>query len=376
MTTATSTLCAPPKSPATSAPKVTSSGQRDQAKNDGTQEETPRSQLAGVANPQDSDHSATVPEATKAKSEGDVTALFVSNPKVKKVEPGTSDQERRATTKTSPASDDKAETSSETTPAAPAPEVAPSAATAVAAPDTISGARNPSTTSAHSGPGASRASRPSAASLALSKKRRASGAAVHSGVLTFLAYGTCAVLVVGTFVVFLILFKHSALENFDSSTPRVEQYCHTKDCEQHAQLILSKVNMSVDPCEDLNAFACSDWEPQGDSYANYGAALDSEAFHDWFTNFKHSLGEGSAHLHAGARALAMFGACLWHRTTTEEAERGKRLLREVMSKMRIPWPDEPSANVDPLGVLIDLSYRQLLKLLELQRGGFDDVKEA
>ncbi|KAH8021478.1 hypothetical protein HPB51_015874 [Rhipicephalus microplus] len=115
--------------------------------------------------------------------------------------------------------------------------------------------------------------------------------------------------------------------------------------------------MNVDPCEDLNAFACSHWEPEGVSYANYGAALDSEALHDWFTYFKRSLGEGSALLQAGTTALAMYGACLWHRTTAEEAERSKRLLRELMSKMRISWPDDPSTNVDPLGVLIDLSYK-------------------
>ncbi|KAL1435905.1 hypothetical protein MTO96_010675 [Rhipicephalus appendiculatus] len=328
--------CAPPKYPATSTPSVTGSSQRDQSKNDGAQEETPGSTACGRRQPARSfSHRAT-------GAQGEVKG--------------------RPATKTLPASVPKVVPTSETTPAAPVPEAAPSAATAAAAPDTISGTRNASMTSTHSGPGTSRASRPSAASLALPKRRQARGAAVHSSVLAFLAYGACAVLVVGTFVVVLILYKHSARENFDITTPKVEQYCHTKDCEQHAQLILSKVDMNVDPCEDFNAFACLHWEPQGDSYANYGAALDSEAFHDWFTNFKRSLGEGSAHLQAGARALAMFGACLWHRTTAEEAERGKRLLREVMSKMRIPWPDEPSGNVDPLGVLIDLSYRQVLRV--------------
>ncbi|XP_050026214.1 endothelin-converting enzyme 1-like [Dermacentor andersoni] len=211
-----------------------------------------------------------------------------------------------------------------------------------------------------------RASRPSAASVAVPKRRRTSG---HTGdcVLRFLSNGACTVCVIGAVLVLLfILLRHTAHEYIQSTTAKVEEYCHTKDCEQHAQLILSMVNMNEDPCEDLNAFACSYWEPQADSY-NYGAALDSQAIHDWFANFKKSLDEGSAHLMAGTKALDMFRACLRHRITAEEAERGKRMLREFMSKLRIPWPDEPSSDVDPLGVLIDLSFRwQLGMWFELQ----------
>ncbi|KAK8759722.1 hypothetical protein V5799_002650 [Amblyomma americanum] len=112
------------------------------------------------------------------------------------------------------------------------------------------------------------------------------------------------------------------------------------------------VNPKADPCEDLNAFACSRWRPVGGSYDNYGAALDSLAFHDWFDGFYSSLVEGSDHLFAGAKPLAMFEACV--QNSTGGSEEGKRMLRGFMSKLRIPWPDEPSADVDPLGVLIDL----------------------
>ncbi|KAL3204555.1 hypothetical protein MRX96_011557 [Rhipicephalus microplus] len=187
---------------------------------------------------------------------------------------------------------------------------APCAATAAAAPDATSGTCNASTTSTHSGQGTSRASRPSAASVALSKKLQVSGAAVHSSVLEFLFCDAFAVLVVGTFIMFIILYKYSTLEGFDGTMLEVEQYC---------------------PHE---------------ATPNYGAALDSEALHDWFTYFKRSLGEGSAHLQAGTRARSPCTVLVCGiAPPPRKPERRKRLLRELMSKMRIPWPDDPSANV-------------------------------
>ncbi|KAH6927797.1 hypothetical protein HPB50_008631 [Hyalomma asiaticum] len=318
--------CVPPKSPDRLTPKVTSSGQRDQTRSDGTQEDILRAQPAAVANPRESHHSAMQPPSTTPNFE--------------------------AVAKTQLASVDKGAPTTETPPVAPVLEAVPSATTVAAAPGATFRPQNASTTSTHSGPGTSRASRHSATSTAVYKKRRASSASSKRSVLMLLAHGAWVVLVIGTLIVVLfILLTHSAQEPVEGNAPKVEQYCHTKDCEQHAQLILSKVNMNVDPCEDLNAFACSHWEPQGESYDNYGGALDSEAFHSWFANFRRSLGEGSAHLQAGARALTMFGSCLWHRTNANESEHGKRVLREFMTKLRIPWPDEPSADVDPLGPL-------------------------
>ncbi|KAH7937809.1 hypothetical protein HPB49_016216 [Dermacentor silvarum] len=361
--------CASPVSPVRSPAKrhVTSSGQRDQAKKDETQEETLRPQPAAAASPQEPYHSAALSPATSTKLGGNdtVPVISVAERIVSKTKP-----DSQLAAKTSPVLVGEVAPTSGTPPVAPLPEAVPSADTTAAAPDTACGTRKPcekaSTTSTHSGPGTSRASRPSAASVG-SKRHRTSGG-TNDCVLTFLSYGACAVFVVGTLLVVLfLLFSHSAREYIQSSTAKVEQYCNTKDCELHAQLILSKVNMNEDPCEDLNAFACSYWEPQADSYDYYGAALDAQAIHDWFTLFKQSLVEGRAHLMAGTKALAMLAACLWRRTTTEDAELAKRKLREFMTELRIPWPDEPRADVDPLGVLIDLSFRWQLGLwFELQ----------
>ncbi|XP_065282411.1 endothelin-converting enzyme 1-like isoform X3 [Dermacentor albipictus] len=357
-------------SPTQSLPKlqVTSSGQPNQANKEETQEETLKLQPAASASAQELHHSAPQSPATWTKLKGNDTVPVV--PAAECVVSETKPDNQLAAAKTSPVSVDKVAPTRGTPPVAPLPEAVPSAATTVAAPNNACGTRKPcekaSLTSTHSGPGTSRASRPSAASLAVPKRRRTSG---HTGdcVLMFLSNGACVVCVIGAVLVLLfILLRHTAHEYIQSTNANVEEYCHTKDCEQHAQLILSKVNMNEDPCEDLNAFACSYWEPQADSY-NYGAALDAQAIHDWFANFKKSLDEGSAHLMAGTKALDTFRACMRHRITAEEAERGKRTLREFMSKLRIPWPDEPSADVDPLGVLIDLSFRwQLGMWFELQ----------
>ncbi|XP_077486401.1 endothelin-converting enzyme 2-like [Amblyomma americanum] len=212
-----------------------------------------------------------------------------------------------------------------------------------------------SSTTISSGHRQSRVSGTSAGSLAIPRKRSAS----DGFPIVLLSACFCILLVVVILVVVLLIVVLRLWPHPEQNATE-EQYCQTQDCRQHAQLITAMVNPKADPCEDLNAFACSRWRPVGGSYDNYGAALDSLAFHDWFDGFYSSLVEGSNHLFAGAKPLAMFEACV--QNSTNGSEEGKRMLRGFMSKLRIPWPDEPSADVDPLGVLIDLSYRWHLGL--------------
>ncbi|KAH9381884.1 hypothetical protein HPB48_015396 [Haemaphysalis longicornis] len=132
-----------------------------------------------------------------------------------------------------------------------------------------------------------------------------------------------------------------------------------QECLRHAQLISTSLNDSVDPCEDFNAFVCSRLKPpcQCCEDSSYGSALATRALHGWFSDFREFLDAGKDHLRAGAKALAMFDACMAP-TDKEDAEAGKLMLRDVMTKLRIPWPDEPEPGVDPLGVLVMLTYRR------------------
>ncbi|XP_077541073.1 uncharacterized protein LOC144153296 [Haemaphysalis longicornis] len=169
---------------------------------------------------------------------------------------------------------------------------------------------------------------------------------------------SCVLLLSAGVVIVLVVWLAIKGQKPDINVGTGERYCHTQDCTRHAQLISTSLNESVDPCEDFNAFACSALEPchrcEGSSY---GSALAARALHDWFSDFRETLESGKGHLRAGAKALAMFDACMAP-TGKDDAHVGKQMLRDLMAKLRIPWPDEPDPGVDPLRVLVKLSYRR------------------
>ncbi|OWK63769.1 Phosphate-regulating neutral endopeptidase, partial [Lonchura striata] len=52
-----------------------------------------------------------------------------------------------------------------------------------------------------------------------------------------------------------------------------QQYCLTAECIEAAAGILSKINQSVDPCENFYRFACDGWiynNPIPEDMSNYG----------------------------------------------------------------------------------------------------------
>ncbi|EMP25656.1 Phosphate-regulating neutral endopeptidase [Chelonia mydas] len=52
-----------------------------------------------------------------------------------------------------------------------------------------------------------------------------------------------------------------------------QQYCLTSECVEAAASILSKINQSVDPCENFFRFACDGWtsnNPIPEDSSNYG----------------------------------------------------------------------------------------------------------
>ncbi|XP_077541092.1 endothelin-converting enzyme 1-like [Haemaphysalis longicornis] len=169
---------------------------------------------------------------------------------------------------------------------------------------------------------------------------------------------TCVLLAAVGITLLLVIWLVTVNQHPEVDFGTRERYCHTEECLRHAQLISTSLNDSVDPCEDFNAFVCSRLKPpcQCCEDSSYGSALATRALHGWFSDFREFLDAGKDHLRAGAKALAMFDACMAP-TDREDAEAGKLMLRDVMTKLRIPWPDEPEPGVDPLGVLVMLTYR-------------------
>lgn len=129
--------------------------------------------------------------------------------------------------------------------------------------------------------------------------------------------------------------------------------CPSSECVRHAELILSRVNWSVDPCSDFEAFVCSKSMPPTDPYA-HGTVLERFAVETWFNYFRTIFTEGTRRIAVGAKARAMFEACLTNTGSNQTSSAS--LLMEFMRERKIPWPDDPLPGVTPLGVLLDLAY--------------------
>ncbi|XP_075536751.1 endothelin-converting enzyme 1-like [Dermacentor variabilis] len=128
--------------------------------------------------------------------------------------------------------------------------------------------------------------------------------------------------------------------------------CRRSECLDHRQLVLTKVNWSVNPCNDFESFVCSKWKPSADPYA-YGSALASHAIIAWFNGFHTLITRGVDHFSAVKKARGMFEVCL-----TNNAANGSSsvLLRQFMLDRKIPWPNDPLPSASPFGVLLDLAY--------------------
>ncbi|KAH9383918.1 hypothetical protein HPB48_025820 [Haemaphysalis longicornis] len=129
--------------------------------------------------------------------------------------------------------------------------------------------------------------------------------------------------------------------------------CSSIPCIHHAELILSKLNWTVDPCSDFETFVCSKWKAPTNLYS-HATFLERFAIDAWFNYFRTVFTEGTRRLAVGAKARAMFEVCLTNTGSNEVSSAS--LLKEFMHKRKIPWPDDPLPGATPLGVLLDVAY--------------------
>ncbi|KAL1415834.1 hypothetical protein MTO96_028617 [Rhipicephalus appendiculatus] len=148
----------------------------------------------------------------------------------------------------------------------------------------------------------------------------------------------------------LVAYIRSAL--LPSHHERDSQMCRSRECLDHWQLVLTKVNWSVNPCSDFESFVCSKWRPSTDGYA-YGAALASHAILAWFNGFHSLITRGVYRFATVRKARGMFEVCL---TNNGANGSSAALLKQFMWDRKIPWPNDPLPSVTPLGVLLDLAY--------------------
>ncbi|KAL1428057.1 hypothetical protein MTO96_046206 [Rhipicephalus appendiculatus] len=133
--------------------------------------------------------------------------------------------------------------------------------------------------------------------------------------------------------------------------------CTSADCRHHADLITSRLNLSLDPCHDFAAFACSAWTPPPTwLHREFPSARDDVVL-AWARDFENTLATGSRYLPTGEKAMLMFRACAYDTSSLRDAS-AVLMLRRFMAQRGIPWPSKQSSlAVRPLGVLIDLAFK-------------------
>ncbi|KAL1418265.1 hypothetical protein MTO96_026044 [Rhipicephalus appendiculatus] len=176
----------------------------------------------------------------------------------------------------------------------------------------------------------------------------------------FLPAGLCCLLVLvlcfGA-VAFTWLRRSSQYEHIAGKTTSI---CVSEGCIRHARLIAAKVNESMDPCEDFEAFACSRWVAATEHYS-YASAVASAQVGVWFDDFRASMSAGTMNIPAGRRVVNILDLCTADSTSRGFAE-GLRVFRNFMTTLRISWPDELFPDANPLGVLLDMAYNWRLGL--------------
>ncbi|XP_077531035.1 neprilysin-2-like [Haemaphysalis longicornis] len=171
----------------------------------------------------------------------------------------------------------------------------------------------------------------------------------------------CLAAALGSLVALILVFSVYRLISVRSKQSEPgRNLCMSGQCRYHANLITNHINRSADPCEDFEAFACSQWADVAETYG-YGAAIMRLQIATWFTEFKAVLTEGARLIPVGVRAENMYELCMSDVNDTA-AKSGVRLLKSFMLERGLRWPERPLPGVEPLGVLLDLAYHWRLGL--------------
>ncbi|KAH7965871.1 hypothetical protein HPB49_011754 [Dermacentor silvarum] len=175
----------------------------------------------------------------------------------------------------------------------------------------------------------------------------------RNAALTLTAAAAASATIVLAAIIVYALFVHSDAEE-DAPEPAG---CTSSDCRHHAALITNRLNLSLDPCHDFAAFACSAWSPPPTwLHREFPSARDDVVL-AWARDFENTLVTGSRYLPTGEMAKLMFRACAYD-TTAQRDTSALRVLRRFMTQRGIPWPSKLSSpTVRPLGVLIDLAFK-------------------
>ncbi|XP_072145068.1 neprilysin-like [Dermacentor andersoni] len=129
--------------------------------------------------------------------------------------------------------------------------------------------------------------------------------------------------------------------------------CRTKDCDQHAMLLTSRLDPKLDPCEDFAAFVCSAWRASRTHREQARSVIDDLRF-TWYDRFDNTLRRGALSLTAARKPRAMYTMCR-HYFPANLSQMA--LIFNHIKQYNMQWPKPPTKPQDPLSMLVLLSYK-------------------
>ncbi|KAH7972232.1 endothelin-converting enzyme 1 [Rhipicephalus sanguineus] len=162
------------------------------------------------------------------------------------------------------------------------------------------------------------------------------------------------VVVAGLFYVFAMLAQTSA-RNGDGSEERVSLSCRTGGCSRFEALLTDTLNTSVDPCHDFKAYVSSRWLPDPSKELDVHWRYEWDVKYAWMRMMADEIRLRYRTSPLERLMTDSFGACA-HREK-EDAGETRKMFKQVMLELGIPWPEKPPSDVDPFEAHLNLSIR-------------------
>nr|XP_054928970.1 endothelin-converting enzyme 2-like [Dermacentor andersoni] len=162
----------------------------------------------------------------------------------------------------------------------------------------------------------------------------------------------CAIVLVSCGVPVLLGFLIILLSSSHRHAEGRSLQCITEDCRRHAELLTKEIDLTLDPCEDFQAYVCSAVASTSDRSDNFKTVMDGLRL-SWYHQLRNVLSGGSLKLPIGRKALAMYS---WCRDKYPSDAPDLPLFLDFLRGQGMNWPEPPRSFQPPLQFVIKLAY--------------------
>ncbi|KAK8776457.1 hypothetical protein V5799_030193 [Amblyomma americanum] len=128
--------------------------------------------------------------------------------------------------------------------------------------------------------------------------------------------------------------------------------CQSAGCFEYEGLLRDTLNTSVDPCQDFKAFVTSRWLPTRSSDITTRWSMQWNVKYRWARMLADEIRLRRFKVPAMNIVATSYAACA--NREDEDAERTRKVFKQLLRNLSIPWPEVPVEPVDKLDVLFNL----------------------